>query len=50
VLYCDGYDREGAKPDLFLAQTEQPQMLRAAGFGQVELLRDEGGMALYRGR
>jgi hypothetical protein len=25
----------------------QPEVLRAAGYSRVELLRDEGGMALY---
>jgi hypothetical protein len=42
--------RTGKKPDLFLDRAEQPEVLRAAGYSDVDLLRDEGGMALYAAR
>lgn len=47
LLYADAYAEEGRKPNLFLDRAEQPAALRAAGFAEVELLLDEGGMALY---
>jgi SAM-dependent methyltransferase len=47
LLYCDHYFAEGQKPGLMLARSEQPAVLRAAGYAHVRLLRDEGGMALY---
>ncbi len=47
LLYCDHYFADGTKPGLTLDRTEQPEVLRAAGYSRVELLRDEGGMALY---
>lgn len=50
LLYCDHYFEAGKKPGLMLDRAEQPEVLRAAGYAQVELLRDEGGMALYAAR
>jgi len=47
LLYCDHYDEDGKQPGLMLDRAEQPEVLRAAGCSRVELLRDEGGMALY---
>ena len=47
LLYCDHYFEEGKKPGLLLDRSEQPEMLRAAGYIDVVVLRDEGGMALY---
>jgi hypothetical protein len=47
LLYCDHYFGEGQTPGLVLDRAEQPEMLHAAGYQNVELLRDEGGMALY---
>jgi SAM-dependent methyltransferase len=47
LLYCDHYFDDGKKPGLMLDRAEQPEVLRAAGYTNVELLRDEGGMALY---
>jgi SAM-dependent methyltransferase len=47
LLYCDHYFEDGKQPGLMLDRSEQPEVLRAAGFTGVELLRDEGGMALY---
>jgi SAM-dependent methyltransferase len=47
LLYCDHYFAEGHKPGLMLDRFEQPAVLRAAGYANVRLLRDEGGMALY---
>jgi SAM-dependent methyltransferase len=47
LLYCDHYFEDGKKPGLLLDRTEQPEVLRAAGYASVTLLRDEGGMALY---
>jgi SAM-dependent methyltransferase len=49
LLYCDHYDGDGKKSGLFLDRTEQPAVLRAAGYAHVELLQDEGGMALHLG-
>ncbi|HEX2689772.1 MAG TPA: class I SAM-dependent methyltransferase [Kofleriaceae bacterium] len=50
LLYCDHYFNDGKKPGLFLDKAEQPEMLCAAGYSRVDLLRDEGGMALYVAR
>lgn len=50
LLYCDHYAAEGQKPGLMLDRAEQAEVLRAAGYARVELLRDEGGMALYSAR
>ncbi len=50
LLYCDHYFEDGKKPGLMLDRAEQPEVLRDAGFSRVELLRDEGGMALYGAR
>lgn len=50
LLYCDHYFGDGQNPSLVLERAEQPQVLRAAGFVHVELLLDEGGMALYSAR
>jgi SAM-dependent methyltransferase len=50
LLYCDHYLHEGQNPRLVLERYEQPEVLRAAGYSSVELLRDEGGMALYAAR
>jgi len=50
LLYCDHYFEAGKKPGLMLDRAEQPEMLRDAGYSHVELLRDEGGMALYAAR
>jgi hypothetical protein len=50
LLYCDHYFAEGEKAGLLLARAEQPEVLRAAGYAHVELVRDEGGMALYAAR
>ena len=50
LLYCDHYQQDGRKPELFLDRAEQPDVLRAAGYANVELLLDEGGMALYSAR
>jgi hypothetical protein len=47
---CDHYFEDGKKVGLLLDRSEQPEVLRAAGYAQVELLRDEGGMALYAAR
>lgn len=47
LLYCDHYFEDGKKAALLLDRAEQPEVLRAAGYSRVELLRDEGGMALY---
>lgn len=50
LLYCDHYFEDGKKVGLLLDRAEQPEVLRAAGYSRVELLRDEGGMALYAAR
>jgi len=47
LLYCDHYAREGLLPGLFLDRADQPAVLRAAGYDDVELLLDEGRMTLY---
>ena len=48
-LFCDHYwEKDSTKhSDPFLQRDEQPQKLVAAGFNEVTLIRDEGGMALY---
>jgi hypothetical protein len=50
LLYCDHYFEDGKKAGLLLDRAEQPEVLLAAGYSHVELLRDEGGMALYTAR
>jgi len=50
LLYCDHYFEDGKNPGLLLDRAEQPEVLRDAGFSRVEVLRDEGGMALYTAR
>ena len=50
LLYCDHYAGGGQNPDLMLKRIEQPQALESAGFGDIKLLLDEGGMALYSAR
>jgi hypothetical protein len=49
MLYCDHYSEPGLgkNPDLYWAREAQPEALRQAGFGGIERLWDEGGMALY---
>ncbi|HET9991186.1 MAG TPA: class I SAM-dependent methyltransferase [Kofleriaceae bacterium] len=47
LLYCDHYFEEGKLPGLMLDRFEQPEMLRAAGYSNVVLVRDHEGMALY---
>jgi SAM-dependent methyltransferase len=47
LLYCDHYFGNGQNRALVLERLEQPEVLRAAGYSSVELVRDEGGMALY---
>lgn len=48
-LYCDHYAEagDGKNPALHLARAEQPGVLLAAGFSDVQPLLDAGGMALY---
>lgn len=50
LLYCDHYSEDGKQPGLMLDRAEQPEVLRAAGYARVELLHEEGGMALYAAR
>lgn len=50
LLYCDHYATATSRPNLALGRDEQASALREAGFASVELLLDEGGMALYRAR
>jgi SAM-dependent methyltransferase len=52
LLFCDHYYEAGTTKDvgLYLTREEQPEMLRASGFQQVEELLDLGGMVLYRGQ
>jgi hypothetical protein len=50
LLYCDHYAAASMNPSLYVERTEQPTALRAAGFATIELLHDEGGMALYSAR
>lgn len=49
-LYCDHYSEAGTEknPLLYFSKSEQPHALRKAGFEPVTLLKDDGGMALYR--
>lgn len=47
LLYCDHYFEDGKRVGLTLDRAEQPEVIRAAGYEDVRLLRDEGGMALY---
>jgi SAM-dependent methyltransferase len=49
LLYCDHYAEAGTDkhPDLYVARDAQPVALLNAGLSQLELLHDEGGMALY---
>ena len=49
LLYCDHYAEPIAEkhPDLYVARNAQPVALLSAGFSNVQLLHDEGGMALY---
>jgi SAM-dependent methyltransferase len=49
-LYCDHYAEGGQNPDLMLKREEQPRALEAAGFCDIVLLLDKGGMALYSAR
>jgi cyclopropane fatty-acyl-phospholipid synthase-like methyltransferase len=51
MLYCDHYAQEGSGKNnaLYVSREEQPMMLQRAGFENIELLLEEGGMALYRG-
>lgn len=50
LLYSDHYaeDGSGKNPLLMATRAEQRQALEQAGFGDIRLLLDEGGMALYR--
>ena len=52
LLYCDHYAEPGSAKhaDLYQAADEQPDTLSRAGFDDVTLLLDQGGMALYRAR
>jgi SAM-dependent methyltransferase len=49
LLYADHYAEEesGKNPSLMLRRAEQPLALKQAGFSNVALLLDKGGMALY---
>lgn len=47
-LYCDHYLNLVTNPALYLERGEQPTVLAAAGFANIECILDEGGMALYR--
>jgi SAM-dependent methyltransferase len=51
-LFCDHYVEEGSAKvaNLYLTRRQQPAALGDAGFIDIDLLRDEGGMALYGGR
>jgi SAM-dependent methyltransferase len=46
-LYCDHYAAEGRNGALYLERDAQALALEEAGFGTVQRLLDEGGMALY---
>lgn len=49
LLYCDGYLFPDSKlPALSLERDDQPRVLERAGFVDVQLLHDEGNLALYR--
>ena len=47
LLYCDHYAEGGENSDLMLNRDDQPLVLERAGFTDVRLLLDKGGMALY---
>lgn len=49
LLYCDGYlvDPQSPLAALSLERADQPRVLERAGFVDVRLLHDEGGLALY---
>ena len=50
LLYADGYEMPDTKlPGLMPARDDQPLALQRAGFVDVELLHEEGAMALWRG-
>jgi SAM-dependent methyltransferase len=50
LLFCDHYAEFGTakNPELYLTKEEQPIILSRAGFSDLGLLLDYGGMALYR--
>ncbi len=50
LLYADHYYEPGKNADLMLGRDEQRDVLRAAGYETIDLLHDEGGMALYAAR
>ena len=51
LLYCDHYLKpETGNAALYLSRDQQVPALEAAGFSNVTLLLDEGGMALYDAR
>ena len=50
LLSCDHCAGDGKDRSLYLERAEQPVALREAGFARVELVRDEGGMAMYAAR
>ena len=45
----DFYAGDGKHADLYLEQSAQPVALLSAGFIDIQLLHDDGGMALYAG-
>jgi predicted methyltransferase len=49
LLYCDHYAEadSGKSNALYVSRDEQPMALQSAGFTNINLLLDEGGMALY---
>nr|TFG54098.1 MAG: class I SAM-dependent methyltransferase [Hyphomicrobiales bacterium] len=49
LLYCDHYAEadSGKNNALYVSRDEQPMALQSAGFTNINLLLDEGGMALY---
>ncbi|SMF68644.1 hypothetical protein SAMN06265365_1254 [Tistlia consotensis] len=51
-LYCDHDVEAGSSknPELYLTREQQPEALAAAGFADVRLLLDGGGMALLSAR
>ena len=52
LLYCDHYFEadSGKNSLLFLERQQQATAISVAGFSDVKMLRDEGGMALYAAR
>jgi hypothetical protein len=48
-LYCDHYseDSNTKNSELHVTREQQPDLLAVAGFTNIALLLDEGGMALY---